>query len=399
MRFHRLLTGGFESSPSLQGERGFTLVEVMAATVISVMVIGAGFTAVISSERSLRVNDQVAQTQQNSRIAMELIARDVKMAGFGMTGPVGACTIGGNAAPIVPADNNVGGVDVGPDSVSLVVPLTNSNPTVGTVWTLRTPAVGPFTQVSLQGTSAVDGAVPDMVTAGLVAGSTVSIGGAVSSPVAVGGVDLANNRLTLTNQIGAPREFPIGTQVFLLNCITYQVIAPGDAQQALCGASAPCLVRGVADTTVPPNNLNCNTLPNTCVAVVEAIEDLQLAYACDGCNVAVNGGIPDGIPDDQNASSTFDTADFLTNNAWATPPLTPDKIRLVQATIVARQELAELGTGEGTTAAMNTAGPVIAGDHDPSDGVFAAGDYDATTYTRQRRRLLTRTIQTRNMGI
>ncbi len=399
MRFHRLHTGGFESSPSLQGECGFTLVEVMAATVISIMVIGAGFTAVITSERALRVNDQVAQTQQNSRIAMELIARDVKMAGFGMTGPVGACTIGGNAAPIVPGDNNPGGADVGPDSVSLVVPLTNFSPAVGTVWTLQTPAVGPFTQISLQGTSAVDGAVPDMLAAGLVAGSTVSIGGAVSSAVAVGGIDLANNRLTLTNQIGAPREFPIGTQVFLLNCITYQVIAPGDAQQALCGTSAPCLVRGVADTSVTPNNLDCNTLPNTCVAVVEAIEDLQLAYACDGCNAAENGGIPDGVPDDQNASSTFDTADFLTNSAWATPPLTTDKIRLVQASVVARQELAEQGTAEVTRAAVNTAGPVIAGDHNPLDGVFAAGDYDAATYTRQRRRLLTRTIQTRNMGI
>ena len=396
MKFEQPQSGRVEVNPALDvlrsDERGFTLVEVLAATVISIMVIGAGFTAVISSERALRVNDQVARTQQNSRIAMALISYDLKMAGFGMTGAVGACTIGGNAAPIVPSDNNAAGADTGPDRVSLVVP--NTNASLAPVWTLRAAAIGPATLLQLQ-----IGSVADMQAAGLAVGSTVSVGGAVSSAIAAGGIDTGNDELTLVTQIGPPKVFPIGTQVFMLECITYQVIAPGDAQVALCGANAPCLVRGVADTGATPTSLDCNTLPNTCVALVEGVEDLQLAYACDGCNIAANGGVADGIPDDQNTNLLFDVADFLTNTAWATIPLTPDKIRLVQVSIVARPVEAERGVDENNTTARNTSGPIRLSDHDPTDGIFTAGDYNAVTYGAQRRRVLVRTVQTRNIGL
>ena len=74
----------------LRQERGVTLVEVMAAMVISLIIMSAAFTALISSQKAARVNELIAHTQQNSRIAIELIARDIKMAGFGMTGAVGA---------------------------------------------------------------------------------------------------------------------------------------------------------------------------------------------------------------------------------------------------------------------------------------------------------------------
>ena len=48
---------------------------------------------------------------------MELLSHDIKMAGYGMTGPVLNCP-----TAIVPADNTVGGPDTGPDSISLVIP-------------------------------------------------------------------------------------------------------------------------------------------------------------------------------------------------------------------------------------------------------------------------------------
>ncbi len=396
MQYEQPQSGCIEANPALDvlrsDERGFTLVEVMAATVISLMVIASGFTAVISSERALRVNDQVAQTQQNSRIGMALISYDLKMAGFGMTGAVGACTIGGIAAPIVPSDNNPAGADTGPDRVSLVVP--NTNASIDPEWILRAASTGPTTLLQLK-----VGSVADMQAAGLAVGSTVSVGGAVSSAIATGGIDTANDELTLATQIGPPKVFPTGTQIFMLECITYQVIAPTDAQVALCGANAPCLVRGVADTGGTPTSLDCNTLPNSCVALVEGIEDLQLAYACDGCNAAVNGGVADGIPDDQNASGSFDVADFITNNTWATIPLTPDRIRLVQVSIVARPTEAERGVDENNTTALNTAGPIIMSDHDPTAGIFTAGDFDSGTYGAQRRRVLVRTVQTRNIGL
>ncbi|MCE9534950.1 MAG: hypothetical protein K8R65_00880, partial [Nitrospirae bacterium] len=51
------------------------------------------------------------------------------------------------------------------------------------------------------------------------------------------------------------------------------------------------------------------------------------------------------------------------------------------------------GLGEVASVGMNTAGPVIVSDHNPS----ADAGYNLTTYQQQRRRVLTRTIQVRNL--
>ena len=64
-------------SSSLRGEQGVSLLEVLAAAVISVLVVAAGYAAMITGSKSTRVNEQMAQTQQHVRVAMELLARDV----------------------------------------------------------------------------------------------------------------------------------------------------------------------------------------------------------------------------------------------------------------------------------------------------------------------------------
>ena len=97
---------------------GFTLVELMIGLSVTVVVVAAGFTVLTTTQRATRANDQVANTQQSARIAMDLISRDIKLAGFGMIGRAGAC---GNA--IVPGDNDPTGPDKGPDQISLVVPV------------------------------------------------------------------------------------------------------------------------------------------------------------------------------------------------------------------------------------------------------------------------------------
>ncbi len=356
----------------LLGERGFTLVEMMAALVVALLVLGAGFTALLASEKAARLNRIVAHTQQNSRIAMELISRDLKIAGFGMTGPVGNCTINGTAAPIVPLDWDPAALDRGPDSVRMVLPITDSG--VGPAWQLNVQAQGPFTVMTLDA-----GAVAAMVAEGLTdtaPTSIVSIGGAVSSPIS--DLDTGANTITLTNQVGAPKVFPIGTQLFLLECITYSV----SNNAATCGGSAPCLMRDG-------------------ISIVDGIEDIQLAYACDGCNAAVNAGIPDGIPDDWGGGGGFDKADFVTDSAWNVLPTTPSSIRLVEVTIVARQAQQDQGfseTGTQGSRAISTATPLQISDHDHSDGVFGNGTYNAADYRLERRRVLSRVVQTRNVG-
>jgi len=351
---------------------GFTLIELMVGIVIAVIVSAAAFTALTSSSKATRVNDQTAQTQQSARVAMELISHDIKMAGYGMTGPVGNC-----GTAIVPADNNVGGADTGPDSISLIVPTTISK--------LVGPVIGPFGMNT--------NPVPLVSASGFSTNSFISIGGTTSATVA----SLSGNNLVLVSTVAPPAAFPVNMPVYLLQCVTYQVIQATDTNAAICGGSAPCLARGIAAPLLG-GRIDCNGPggTNVCVSIAEGIEDLQWAYGCDGCNALVNGGIADYVIDDQGViNNIFDAGDFVSDSNWATPPMTPDTIRLVMVSIVAREIQAEQGFGEGNVTMANTTGPLIVQDHNPS----ADAGYVATTYQQFRRRLVTRTVEVRNIGL
>lgn len=366
----------------VQCERGFTLIELMISVVISSVIVAAGYTVLTTTHRATISNERAVGTQQNIRVAMELIARDIKQAGFGMPmapntpvgGTAGNCAPGLTAAAIRPVDNNsaiplTAVNDTGADSISLVVPRTNPS------WVLASAAptggAGSFTTITLSGT-----AVTEMVTEGMQNGSGayVSLGGVVTVPV----TSTSGATITLGSPTYAPLNFRIGTQVYLLQCVTYQV-ATGVAN---CDSAGPCLTRTV----------DSGTAPTVTTSLVDGVEDLQIAYGCDGCNAAINGGVPNGVIDDFNGNNTFDVADFQTNRVWGFGTFDPATIRLAQINIVARQTVIDQGTGEGIQAgALST--PLQVSDHLPSND---AG-YVPATYQSFRRRYLTRTVETRNM--
>ena len=341
-------------------ERGFTLVELMVALVIGGIITAAAFTILTTTSKAVRANEQTVDTQQNVRIAMELLSRDIKMAGFGSPGvAIGNCTY-----PIMPSDKTVGAVDNGPDSVQLLVPTGKSTGTGR--WTLQSATTpSGAAQITLQA-----GAVADMVSSGLANGSYISVNGAHTATVN----SFSPGFDTINIAIPAPIWFPVDAQVYLLQCIRYQVVT----NSAICGTIEPCLTRGVAGVT---------TGPNAEAPIVEGIEELQLAYACDGCVAAINGGVADRVIDNQAGGSGFDQADFISNNAWGTAPMTPNKIQLVQVSLVARQPKADLGMGE-------TPGATIG-----SGAVVVSPDRSLAADSNHRRRLLTKTIETRNVGL
>lgn len=386
-----------------KSQLGVTLVELMIGVVVATTVIAVGFAVLTSSNKALTTNEQTVETQQNVRVAMEFLYRDIRQAGFGMNGPVGNCP-----TAIVPADNNPTnplGPDRGPDRISLVLPVGNP---VGTAtdpaWIVNSNTTAGFTQVALPSTLAVANMASEA--GGSLTGSppvvppaTVSIGGAITTTVTgTGGASLT------VAPVLAPAIAKQNTPIYLLQCITYQIIPPPDVA-GLCAGRAPCLVRGVAGGVTPAGvlagALDCTInapAVSRCTSIADEIEDIQFAYGCDGCVAAINSGVSDEIIDNQGGAAGFDQADFVTNNTWATTPMTADKIRLVQLTIVGRQRRADQGFGESNQqTAQGTALQVS--DHLHSDGVFAAGDYATLTppYTSTRRRLLTRTIELRNL--
>lgn len=61
---------------------GFTLIELMVAMVLGLIVI-AGVTSVfLAGQQSFRTNDSLAEVQDSSRVAFELMARDIREAGL-----------------------------------------------------------------------------------------------------------------------------------------------------------------------------------------------------------------------------------------------------------------------------------------------------------------------------
>lgn len=381
---------------SRAGARGFTLTEVMVALMIGTIVTLTAFSVLYSSQQMQSINEQTTQTQQNARVAMELIATDLKDAGFnsqalappgiGTAGATGTCGING----ILPRDNNTAGNDTGPDSVSMIVPTPLS--------TLLTAITGaaPTADVVLQ-TGAVAAAGTDgfLVAPYDLPNPVISIAGFFTGTVSTRSTDT----LTLTTQVKLPKEavLPVGMQVYWLKCIMYKIVhASSNAatEKPLCGGNLPCLVRGT------PPCLTTQAGP-ACVAVVDGIEDLQLSYACDGCV-----GTEDGVIDDQagGTAGAFDAADFVSNNAWTAGAFLPKTIRMVQVSVVARQVRARMkGENVSKSTALVTGAPLVVQDHNHANGVFAAGDLgtpDAQlVYAQQQRRVLTRTLQLKNMGL
>lgn len=71
----------------IYGSKGFTLVEVLIAMAIAGIVMGAIYSIFISSNRSYRTQDNVADAQQRARVGIDFIARDLRLAGLD---PLGA---------------------------------------------------------------------------------------------------------------------------------------------------------------------------------------------------------------------------------------------------------------------------------------------------------------------
>ncbi len=64
------------------GKKGVTLIELLVVLVISGIVIGGIYRVFISQTRAYTVQDQVAEIQQDVRGAMEILVRDIRMAGY-----------------------------------------------------------------------------------------------------------------------------------------------------------------------------------------------------------------------------------------------------------------------------------------------------------------------------
>ena len=86
---------------SILKEKGVTLIELLVVLVICAIVVGGIYKVFITQTKAYTLQDQVAEVQQDVRAAMELMVRDIRMAGF-QTNNFGSYTISSNAIVIYP---------------------------------------------------------------------------------------------------------------------------------------------------------------------------------------------------------------------------------------------------------------------------------------------------------
>ena len=95
----------------MSNQKGVTLIELLIVLVISVIVIGGVYKVFINQTRAYTVQDQVAEVQQDVRGAMEIMVRDIRMAGFqtntfAVTNPAGSGLITTGGIVVNPANNS-----------------------------------------------------------------------------------------------------------------------------------------------------------------------------------------------------------------------------------------------------------------------------------------------------
>jgi len=188
------------------GDKGVTLIELLIALVISAILIAGIYRAFIHQQKSFATQEQVADMQQNVRVAINRLMREIRMAGFG------------NVQDVLPV------TFLGTRTYSNIV-----NPNL--------PNPGEFTIVSAIGGSAALTDQPQPV--GTLASNQIqvsslaefdtnnkkyiSIGGLESHEIT--GIDIPNKVLTLKKDVGRVYKIvPIGsTLVFAIRAISYQI--------------------------------------------------------------------------------------------------------------------------------------------------------------------------------
>ena len=64
------------------GAGGFSLVELIVAMVAGLIIIGAAYSIFLGQERTMSKQDKIVEMQQNVRAAMDMLSREVMMAGY-----------------------------------------------------------------------------------------------------------------------------------------------------------------------------------------------------------------------------------------------------------------------------------------------------------------------------
>jgi prepilin-type N-terminal cleavage/methylation domain-containing protein len=245
----------------MKQSRGVTLIELLIAMVISAILIAGIYRVFIRQQKTYATQEQVADMQQNARVAINRMMREIRMAGFGgknenTNGNNDIINVFGAVngfANIINAENDVVEDGITHDRITVVAAYRQ----VGTL-AADVNAGGKALTVNYTGGTQFDD----------ITRKYMSINGRYNYEV----VPAAGNPITLAKPAALNESHVAGEPVFLISAIRYGL--------RLDSKGVPVLFR----------DLYPNTADTYRDSVAENIEDLQLHYIlADNTEVDVPG--------------------------------------------------------------------------------------------------------------
>ena len=286
--------------------KGFTLIEILVSLAILGIVLAGIYSVYTMQHKSYIVQEQVANMQQNERIALQMITRDIRMAGLGLPAPELGINDFGDG---VGFDNS--------DTIAVAYYIFNPDNSSGGRTQIDEGGTGTIT------TSAV---LPVENTTGFAAGDWVLV---YPTPLSSSG-DISHYALIcITRIITGPTGGNLvhapggggscaGAQIFeYLPSGTVSGFSAGDRVRKInpseAGSESGIIAYAITNGYVLTRSVNGGAAQ----PLAENIEDMQIAYGFDSDN---NG-----------------TVDTWVNNLAALPAgTTMDELREVRVTLVAR---------------------------------------------------------------
>jgi prepilin-type N-terminal cleavage/methylation domain-containing protein len=193
--------------------KGLTLIELLIAMAISAILIAAIYRTFIGQQKAYTVQEQVVDMQQNARVAINRMMREIRMAGFGNVSnllPFAAFTTF-NGLQVITLNN-------------IITPSDNKNNV--TQSDDQITIIGAFEQISTLA------AVPTVGTNTIqLAGNASEFDDKYQKYVCIGGLETHTIRpkgvvpptITFLDNDNVVNNFPVGTPVFKVKAITYRL--------------------------------------------------------------------------------------------------------------------------------------------------------------------------------
>ncbi len=250
----------------LYTNRGFTLIEVMMAIVIGLILISSVTATYVVQTRAYTTQDSVSEINNQSKVAHDLMANSIKMAGFGTSSDMNSDPVNSRTTVITPYDNTNA-----PDAITIVGGYRKA----GTLWP---NGVGPGSNCSTTQYAKLGSNAFTLELSGTDAPNTTD-----NSSLTLNGIEYVK-----VQSAGSG-----GTSIVLEDSISKSYPVHDTNGDNLCDSGRPVYfvedVTYCVDSNMTLHRIYKNANPTACTGttnsideiIAENIEDLQFAFALD----------------------------------------------------------------------------------------------------------------------